>query len=229
MAGLGFGQHQPRRAGKRGVLHTGAGGDVGVDPHAQAAQRQFAQRPRRHRRGGDAAGKMPAAPGVLEAFILGEGGVVRVAGAQQRRGFGIVAAAGVGVAQQHRDGGAGGVAVQHAGQELHLIRLGAGGGKPVAPGAAAVHLPGQEIGVHRQAGGQAVQHRPHRRAVAFPEDGQRDRAAKSVFHRQAPYSSSSPSRAGRPDIGMASARQQPSPGTRITVIVLPAPFLSCCI
>ena len=61
------------------------------------------------------AGKVPAAPGILKAIVLGICGVVRMAGAQQVGGLGVIAAAGVLVFDHQGNGGAGGVAVHHAG------------------------------------------------------------------------------------------------------------------
>ena len=197
---------------------------MGVDADAQAVQHAFAQRTRRHAGSGDAAGEMSAAPGVLIALVLGIGRVVGVTGAQQVCSFGIVAAAGVLVADDHRHGGAGGAALVHAGEELHNVGLGAGGGKPIAPGAAAVHCGGDGGLVHGQACGQTVQHRADGRAVALSENGHRNSIAKGVFHRY----SSMPSRAGSSVMGSLSARQQPRPGHLMTVMLLPLAFLSCC-
>ena len=125
---------------------------------------------------------MPAAPGVLKAVVLGVGGKVRVAGAQQVGGLGVVAAAGVLVFDHQGNGGAGGVAVHHTGQQLHRICLHPGGGKAVAPGTALIHAGGEKSLVHRHTGGHAVQHRAHGAAVALAEDGQRKVAAKGIFH-----------------------------------------------
>ena len=186
MSRLRLGQHQSRRAGQRRVLDAGALGNVGVHPDAQRFQHALTDSPRRHRRGGDAAGEVSPAACVLKAVVLGVGGVIRVAGTQKVGGLGVIAAAGVGVAHHQRDGGAGGVAVHHAGEELHLVRLGAGGGKPVPAGAAAVHGGGDGGGVHRQSGGQPVQHRAHRRTVAFAKNCHADGISVGVFQEKPP-------------------------------------------
>ena len=191
---------------------------------------------------------MPPAARVLPAAVLGVGRKIGVAGAQKAGGLGVVAAAGVLVADQQRDGGAGGVAPVHAGKKLHFVRLGTRGGKPVPAGAAAVHGGGDGRLVHRQPGGQAVQHGAHGGAVALAKDRQADGVAKGVFHASGPFTkgakcarrpalagrrkalqASRPSRAGSSPAGSVSARQQPSPGHLMTVILPPRIFLSCCI
>ena len=198
MSRLRLGQHQSRRAGQRRVLDAGALGDVGVYPDAQRFQHALADRPRGHRRGGDAAGEVSPAACVLKAVVLGVGGVVRVAGTQKVGGLGVIAAAGVGVAHHQRDGGAGGVAVHYAGEELHFVRLGAGGGKPIPAGAAAVHGGGDGGGVHRQSGGQPVQHRAHRRTVAFAKNRHADGISVGVFQEKPPVIPLLRCPAGRP-------------------------------
>ena len=135
-----------------------------------------------HKGGGHPAGKVPAAPGILKAVVLGVGGKVRVAGAQKVGGLGVVRAAGVLIFDHQGDGGAGGVAVYHTGKQLHRVRFHPGGGKAVAPGTALIHAGGEEALVHRHTGGHAVQHRAHGTAVALAEDGQRKVAAKGIFH-----------------------------------------------
>ena len=109
-----------------------------------------------------------------------------MAGAQQIRRFCIISAAGVGVADHHGDGGAGGMAVDHTAQKLHHIRLGAGGGKPISAGAAAVHPLGDVGFIHRQPRGQAVQHSADGGTVAFAKNGQAQCIAKGIFHRLSP-------------------------------------------
>ena len=128
---------------------------------------------------------MPAAPRVLKAFILSVGRVVGVAGAQQVGGFGVVAAAGIQVADHQGDGRAGGAALIHAGEELHGVGLGAGGGKPIPAGAAAVHGRGNHGLIHRQARGQPVKHRPHGRSMALTKNRHTDGISKGVFHKVA--------------------------------------------
>ena len=105
-----------------------------------------------------------------------------MAGAQQIGGFGVIATAGILVADHQGDGGAGGVSLVYAGQKFHGVGFGTGGGKSVAAGTASVHGGSNGRFIHRQAGGQTVQHGTHGGAVAFAEDGQADRIAKGVFH-----------------------------------------------
>ena len=109
-----------------------------------------------------------------------------MAGAQQVGGFGVVAAAGIQVADHQGDGRAGGAALIHAGEELHSVGLGAGGGKPISAGAAAVHPLGDVRFIHRQPRGQAVQHSADGGTVAFAKNGQAQCIAKGIFHRLSP-------------------------------------------
>ena len=124
-----------------------------IDADAQAVQYGLTQSARCHAGCGDAARKMSAAARVLVALVLRVGGVVGMAGTQQVGSLGIVAAAGILVADDHCHGGAGSMALEHTGKKLHGVRLGAGGGKPIAPGAAAVHRGGDGGFVHGQPGG----------------------------------------------------------------------------
>ena len=164
------------------ICKTSAPGDVGGDINTRPLQCGKHDAAACHEGGSHPAGKVPAAPGVLKAVVLGVGGKVRMAGAQKVGGLGVVAAAGVLVFDHQGNGGAGGVAVHHTGQQLHRICLHPGGGKAVAPGAALIHAGGEKALVHRHTGGHAVQHRAHGAAVALAEDGQRKVAAKGVFH-----------------------------------------------
>ncbi len=78
------------------------------------------------------------------------------------------------------------MAVDHTAQKLHHIRLGAGGGKPISAGAAAVHPLGDVRFIHRQPRGQAVQHSADGGTVAFAKNGQAQCIAKGIFHRLSP-------------------------------------------
>ena len=166
---------------------------------------------------------MPAAARVLIPLVLGVGRVVGMSGAQQILRLGVVDAAGILVADHQGQRGAGGFSPVHTGQKFHLVGLGAGGRKSVASGAAAIHGGGHSSLVNGQAGSQAVQHSAHGGTVAFAKNGHRYGISKGVFHRR----HSIPSRVGSSVMGRVSARQQPSPGHLMTVMVpLPA-FLSC--
>lgn len=78
------------------------------------------------------------------------------------------------------------MAVDHTAQKLHHIRLGAGGGKPISAGAAAVHPLGDVRFIHRQPRGQTVQHSADGGTVAFAKNGQAQCIAKGIFHRLSP-------------------------------------------
>ena len=77
---------------------------MGGDVDAGAAQRPQHDGSARHQRGGDPAREVPAAPGVLKSVVFGIGGVVRMAGAEQVGGLGVVAAAGVLIFDHEGDG-----------------------------------------------------------------------------------------------------------------------------
>ena len=149
---------------------------MGIHLNTALCQNVLTDRTRSHAGCGDAAGKVAAAAGILPAFIFGICRVIRVAGAQQIRRFCIISAAGVGVADHHGDGGAGGMAVDHTAQKLHHI----------SAGAAAVHPLGDVRFIHRQPRGQTVQHSADGGTVAFAKDGQAQRIAKGIFHRLSP-------------------------------------------
>ena len=182
VSGLRVGHDQPRSTGKRCVLHACTLGNMGVDLYAQAVQHRLADRARRNACRRNAAREVPAAARVLKALVLGVGRVVGVAGAQQVGGFGVVAAAGIQVADHQGDGRAGGAALIHAGEELHGVGLGAGGGKTIPAGAAAVHGRGNRGLIHRQARGQPVEHCPHGRSMALTKNRHTDGISKGVFH-----------------------------------------------
>ena len=171
---------------KAGVGDARTGGDMGGDVDTSPAQRTQHDGTAGHEGGGDPAGKVPAAPCILKPVVLGIGGVIGVAGAQQVGGLGVIGAAGVLVFHHQRNGGAGGAAVHYAGQKLHGVCLGAGSGQAVAPGAAFVHAGGHKGFVHRDPGGHAVQHGADGPSVALAENGQRKIAAKGVFHGVSP-------------------------------------------
>ena len=100
---------------KGGIADPGTPPDVSHDLDPGPVQGSQHQSAARHQRGGDAARKVAAAPGILIAVVLGVGSVIRVAGPQQVSRFGIVAAAGVLVFDHQGNGGASGAAVDHAG------------------------------------------------------------------------------------------------------------------
>ena len=171
---------------ERRIGDARAPGNMGGNVNARPAQGVQHDGTARHQRGSDAAGEVSAAPGILKAVVFGVGRIIGVAGAEQVGGLGVIAAAGVLVLDHQGNGRAGSVAVDHARKKLDLIGLHPGGGKTVAPGPALIHAGGQQRLVHRDAGGHAVQHRADGFAVALAEDGQRQCAAKGVFHLSPP-------------------------------------------
>ena len=199
---------------KGGVCNARAPPDVGHDVDAGPVEGTQHHRTACHQRRRDAAGKVSAAPRILKAVVFGVGCVIRMAGAEQVGGLGIVAAAGVLVLDHQGDGGAGRPAVHNAGEELHPVRLHAGGGQAVAPRPALVHAGGEEGIIHRHTRRHAVQHGADGAAMALAEDGQGEGRPERVLHGH----SSMPSRGRRPSTGMVSARQQPRPGTLMMVI-----------
>ena len=126
---------------------------------------------------------MPAAARVLKTLVLGVGRVVGVARAQQVGSFGIIAAAGVQVADHQGDGRARRVAVVHAGEELDGVGLGAGGGQAVAAGAATIHCGGDGSPIDGQPRREAIQHRADRRAMALAKNRHADGVSKGIFHK----------------------------------------------
>ena len=75
----------------------------------------------KNKRCGYSSGEVTASGVVLEAAVFDLGSVIRVAGAQQIRRFCIISAAGVGVGNGQRNGGARGMAIHHARKSLNMI------------------------------------------------------------------------------------------------------------
>ncbi len=187
MARLWFRHNQTGRAGKRSILHPGTAGNVGIHLNTALCQNVLSTIARRHAGCGNAAGKVAAAAGILTAFIFGICRVIRVAGAQQIRRFCIISAAGVGVADHHGDGGAGGMAVDHTAQNTPP--------HPARCGRWKAHLRGRGGGPCRSAmyasstGNPAARPSstaPTAAAVAFAKNGQAQCVAKGIFHRLSP-------------------------------------------
>src|SRR5690606_5041578 len=93
----------------------------------------------RHTHGGFARGRATTATVIAEAVFLYIG-VVGVTGAEGARDLGVVLAALVGVFDQQADRGAGGLALEHAGQDLHCIRFATLGGIAAGAGLAAIQF-----------------------------------------------------------------------------------------
>ena len=130
---------------KAGVRNASALCDMGGDVDARTVQCAQHNGTARHKGGRHPAGEVPAAARILKAVVLGVGGVVCMAGAQKVCGLGVIAAAGVGIFDHQGNGGAGGAAVHHAGQQLHGICLHPGSGQAVAPGTALIHAGGEDL------------------------------------------------------------------------------------
>ena len=192
------------------------GGDVDTGP----AQRTQHDGTAGHEGGGDPAGKVPAAPRILKPVVLGIGGVIGVAGAQQVGGLGVIGAAGVLVFHHQRNSGA----LRRTKIARRLPRCGEWTGRRPERGVCPYRRP-QRL---RPPGPR----RPCRPArLRWPDRGSRQKwSAKGRCQRYFSWCQSSmPSRGRSPSTGMVSARQQPRPGTLITVIWPPWAFLSCSI
>src|SRR5687767_8157357 len=142
---LGLG---PVPAGARGAdaadLDQGA-----ADLHRlvhQVRQHLARDRARRDARGGLARGGTPAAAIVAVAVILGPVGEVGVAGTELVLDLAVVLAALILVLDYERDRRAGGLALEHAGQDLDLVILAPLGDETRLPGLALVE-PGLDVGL----------------------------------------------------------------------------------
>lgn len=137
-----------------------------------------------HCAGGDAGGSFAggasaAAPVVADAVFVPVG-VVGVAGAELAGDCTVVFAALVGVADEEGDGGAGGCAFKHAGEDFHLVGFAALGNVAAGAGFAAVEV-GLDVGfAEGEAGRAAVDDAADARAVAFAEGGNGEELSEGV-------------------------------------------------
>ena len=93
---------------------------------------------------------------------------------------GVVAGPRVGVLDEEGDRGPGGSALEHPGEDPHLVRLAPLGGVAAPAGPAPVEV-GLNVGLGEgEAGRAAVHHAPDRRAVALAERGHREMGPEGV-------------------------------------------------
>ena len=114
---------------------------------------------------------MAAAGVVLKPAVFYLRGIIRVAGAGAVAQIGVIAGAGIGIADDGGNGRAAGVAVQQAAQEFRPILLPARGGKIILPGRAAVEERLQALQIHGKPRRDAVQGHADGCAVGLAEDG----------------------------------------------------------
>ena len=123
--------------------------------------------------------RAPATPRIANAVLLPVG-VIGVAGPELLRDLTVVFAALVGVLDQQRDRGAGGLALVDATQDLHRVRLAALRHVATGTGAAAVEI-ALDVGLgQRHAGRAAVDDATDRWAVGFTKIGDCEKGAESV-------------------------------------------------
>ena len=168
----GLGRHGLQCAGvlQGGVGDAVDGADVGAHPHAPQGQRLLGHRTGGHQGGGEAAGEVSAAPVVLAPLALDEAGIVPMAGPGGVADGLIVLGVLVGVANEHGQRRAGGLALEYAGEHLHRVALPAGGSGGVLAGLPPVQLPLNGLQIQLQAGGDALQHHADGRAVGLAEN-----------------------------------------------------------
>ena len=142
--------------------------DVGAYSDPLCGQHRFGNAARRRQRSGEPAGKMAAAPVVIEALCLYTGGKISVSRPRHSAQGIIVPGMHVAVGDHHDQRHTGGAAPEHAGEELHRIGLPPGRGQRIR-GAAAQQLPLHLQGVHRNPRRHMPQQHPHHRAVRLPE------------------------------------------------------------
>src|SRR5690606_15984821 len=133
----------------------------------------------RHAHGGFPRGGTAAATVIAETVFL-HIGVVGVTGTEGARDLGVILAALVGVLDQQADRGAGGLALEYAGQDLHGIRFATLGGVAAGAGLAAVQFALQVFLGQRQAGRTAIDDGTQGRAVGFTEGGDAEKFAEAV-------------------------------------------------
>ena len=135
--------------------------------------------PRRDPHGG-LAGRGAAAATVVTLAVLLVIGVVGVAGSEQILDLGVVLGALIGVLDEQPDGGARGLALEHPGEDLHLVRLAALSGVAGRTGLAPVQIPLQIVFAYLQPRRAAVDHGAQRQTVALAESGDPKELAETV-------------------------------------------------
>ena len=147
--------------------------DPGAYRDALRLQVCLCQTARHGQRRGQPSGEPPAAPIVVVSAGADKGGVVGVAGAGGVLQGRIVTGADVAVAQHRHQRVAGGLSLEHAGEELHLIRFMPSGGQ-VAGGSAPQEIRLYQIIIHRQSRRHILQENAYGGAVGLSE--------QCVFH-----------------------------------------------
>ncbi len=174
--------HPLGRDGVRADLHDrAADADAGDDLARDGAGRDP---------GRGLARRLPTAAAIIPHAVLGEIGVVGVAGPEGRGDLGIVAAALVDVLDHQRDRRAGGhlaaelflgaLVREHAGEDLHRVRLLPLGDELALAGAALLQ-PLLDVGLgQRDLGRAAIDHAAQRRPVAFAPGRHAEQVAEGV-------------------------------------------------
>ncbi len=137
-----------------------------------------------HRTGGDDGrgqpGRRATAAARIAQAVFAPVGVVGMAGAEGVQDVAVVLAALVGVADEQGDGRAGGLALEHAGEDFHLIGFLPLRHMATGAGAAAVEI-GLDVGLaQRHARRTAVDHATDGRAMGFAEGGDCKQQAEGV-------------------------------------------------
>ena len=137
-------------------------------------------------RRGEPPGEVAAAGHVLVAAKLHFSGVVGVAGTGTVAEIVVVLRAGVGVADDGREGRAAGAATHQSREKFHLVGLFAAGVDEAASRGAALQKGLELCLVHRNAGGQSLHGHPDGRGVGLAEDGQAKAFAVGTAHKLPP-------------------------------------------
>ena len=117
-----------------------------------------------------AAGEMPATGDIVHVVILHARREVRMSRTGLAAQLGVVLGARVSVLDDRRDGRAGGVPIDHAGDDLGDVGLAALGRGLVATGGATVQKGLQRFLVNGDAGGDAIERAADGGGVRLPED-----------------------------------------------------------
>src|SRR5690606_32048503 len=135
--------------------------------------------PGRHPHGG-LPGRGAAATAIVADAVLVLVAVIGVGGAKLILDLGVVLGALVGILDDHANGRAGGPALEHPGEDLHLVRLPALGGVAGLPGLAAIEVQLQIRLTQFEARGAAVDDATEGKAMALAKGGHREEFSKGV-------------------------------------------------
>ena len=137
-------------------------------------------------RRGEPPGEVAAAGHVLVAAKLHFSGVVGVAGTGTVAEIVVVLRAGVGVADDGREGCAAGAATHQSREKFHLVGLLAAGGRQAPARGAALEKRLELRLIHFDSGGQSLHGHPDGRGVGLAEDGQAKAFAVGTAHKLPP-------------------------------------------